>query len=78
MQCDGCFVWDLLQGLRKKAKEEDGMVDTSNRWDAEVNSNSRSVNICPHKMEVKRIPSIFASTMHARLTHYDNPTTIFI
>ncbi|CAL9087792.1 unnamed protein product [Musa acuminata var. zebrina] len=31
-----------VQGLRKKAKEEDGMVDTSNRWDAEVNSNSSS------------------------------------
>ncbi|CAL9136520.1 unnamed protein product [Musa textilis] len=42
-----------VQVLRKKAKEEDGMVDTSNRWDAEVNGNSRSVNICPHKMEVK-------------------------
>ncbi|URE39796.1 WRC [Musa troglodytarum] len=31
-----------VQVLRKKAKEEDGMVDTSNRWDAEVNGNSSS------------------------------------
>ncbi|KAJ8471873.1 hypothetical protein OPV22_026216 [Ensete ventricosum] len=31
-----------VQVLRKKTKEEDGMGDTSNRWDAEVNSNSSS------------------------------------